>query len=152
MKSFTKASRRSTMCTELAPVFSALSRTGSSSSPCPRSAQKATTSHRYSSMSHRRMTDVSRPPEYASTTFFTVGFASLIAERASEQIEDDRFLRVQPVLGLVEHDRLRAVHDAVGDLLAPVRGQAVHHQRGGLGEADHGLVDLVAAERLQPLL
>src|SRR5688500_19350437 len=112
MKSSTKASRRSTMCTELAPVLSALSRTGSSSSPCPRSAQKATTSHRYSSMSQRRITDVSRPPEYARTTFLTAGLVSRIAEGPTEEIQDDRFLNVQAILGLVEDDRLRTVHHA----------------------------------------
>jgi hypothetical protein len=34
-------------------------------------------------------------------------------------------LCVQAVLGLVEHHALRAVHDAVGDLLAAMGGQAV---------------------------
>ena len=51
------------MWTPTAPVRSAFSRMGSSSSPCPRSAQKATTSQRYRSMSQRRITEVSSPPE-----------------------------------------------------------------------------------------
>src|SRR2546425_12421338 len=119
MKSRTNSSRRSTMCTMAAPVRSALSRTGSSSSPCPRSAQKATTSQRYCSMSQRRMTEVSRPPEYASTTFLTSG----IVQRASQQLEDHGLLRVQPVLRLVEDDRARPVQHGVGDLLPAMRGQ-----------------------------
>src|SRR6185295_13362280 len=39
-----------------------------SSSACPTSAAKQTTSALYVSFSHLRMTDVSSPPEYASTT------------------------------------------------------------------------------------
>src|SRR5688572_27077467 len=147
-KSRTNDSRRSTMCTAPAPVFFALSRTVISSSPCPRSAQKATTSQRYFSMSQRRMTEVSSPPEYARTTFFASG----IVEGASQQLEDHGLLRVQPVLGLVEHDGARAVQHRVGDLLAAVRGQAVHDDRGGPGEAHQRVVELVAAERLPPLL
>ena len=38
-------------------------RAGSTSSPCPISAVKVTTSQLYSSCSHLRMTEVSRPPE-----------------------------------------------------------------------------------------
>src|ERR1041384_6002227 len=105
MKSRTNSSRRSTMCTLDAPVRRALSRTGISSSPWARSAQNATTSQRYFSMSQRRITEVSRPPEYASTTFLTSG----IVERASQQLEDHGLLGVQPVLRLIEHDRARPV-------------------------------------------
>src|SRR6186713_2137065 len=42
---------------------------------------------------------------------------------------EDALLGVQPVLGLVEHDRARAVHDLVGDLLAAMRRQAMHEDR-----------------------
>src|SRR6185503_4583965 len=136
------------MCTAPAPVRLALSRTGISSSPWPRSAQNATTSQRYFSISQRRMTDVSRPPEYASTTFFTSG----IVERASQQIEDHRLLRVQAVLRLIQDDRARPVQHAVRDLLAAVRRQAVHDQRRGLGEAEQPIAQLVAAEGLAALL
>src|SRR5262249_10735972 len=136
------------MCTAEAPVRLALSRTGMSSSPCPRSAQKATTSQRYFSMSQRRMTEVSRPPEYARTTFFTSG----IVERASQQLEDHGLLDVQAVLRLVEHDRARPVEHAVGDLLAAMGGQAVHDQCGRLGEAEQPLAELVATEGLAALL
>ncbi len=51
------------MKTSLAPVFRAFGSTGASSSPWPRSAQNATISQPYVSISHLRMTDVSRPPE-----------------------------------------------------------------------------------------
>src|SRR5437870_4854933 len=139
------------MWTPTAPVRSALSRTVSSSSPCPRSAQKATTSQRYRSMSQRRITEVSRPPEYARTTRLGVG-ASGIVESGSQQVEDDRLLRVEAILRLVEHDAGLAIEHTVRDLFAAVRGQAVHHQRPRVGEAEQRLVDLIAAERLQALL
>src|SRR2546429_9767646 len=100
------------MWTPTAPVRSAFSRMGSSSSPCPRSAQKATTSQRYRSMSQRRMTDVSRPPEYARTTRLGVD-GSGIVESDSQEVEDDRLLRVETILRLVEHDAGLAVEHAV---------------------------------------
>jgi hypothetical protein len=78
------------MCTPVAPVFIALSRIGISSSPCPRSAQYATTSQRYVSISQRRITDVSRPPEYARTTRLTSG----IVGEAPKQVENHGLLRV----------------------------------------------------------
>ena len=46
-----------------------------------------------------------------------------------QQPGQQRLLRVQPVLGLVEHRAGRAVHHLVGDLLAAVRRQAVQHDR-----------------------
>ena len=45
------------------PSSSAFRRAGSSSSPCPRSAVKVTTSQPYSVSSHFRMIEVSSPPE-----------------------------------------------------------------------------------------
>ena len=51
------------------PSCSALARAGSTSSPWPMSAVNVTTSQPYVSCSHFRITDVSSPPEYASTTF-----------------------------------------------------------------------------------
>src|SRR5262249_9946885 len=70
-KSRTNSSRKSSMKTALAPTFLAFSSTGASSSPCPKSAQKATTSQWYVSINQRRITEVSNPPLYARTTFFT---------------------------------------------------------------------------------
>ena len=51
---------------------------------------------------------------------------------------------MQPVLGLVEDGRLRAVHDLLGDLLAVVRGQAVQDERLLAGLAHELGVDAVA--------
>src|SRR3546814_7304134 len=65
-KSRANSSRRSSMKISLTPNCCAFGRTWSSSSPCPMSAVKVTTSASYVSCSHLRMTEVSRPPEYAS--------------------------------------------------------------------------------------
>ena len=55
----------------LAPEARAFSSMPSSSpSPWPTSAAIATTSQPYFSFSHGRITEVSSPPEYASTIFF----------------------------------------------------------------------------------
>src|SRR5215471_13811883 len=174
-KSRTNSSRRSAMCTEVAPVRSAFSRIGISSSPWPRSAQNATTSHRYVSISHRRITEVSRPPEYASTTFFTVFVtrsSSLVGETAgvgrrrtgagrsggpprsiaAEQADDDALLGVEPVLRLVEDQAPRPVEHGVGDLLAAMGGEAVHDEGRRRGQAEQPLVELIPLKRLEPLL
>jgi hypothetical protein len=45
---------------------------------------------------------------------------------------EDGLLRVQTVLGLVEHDRLLRLEDFGGDFLAGVGGQAVPEERIGL--------------------
>src|SRR4029450_11771118 len=99
-------------------------------------------------MSQRRMTDVSRPPEYARTTRLGSG----VIERASQELQHDGLLRVQAILGLLQEGAALAVEHGVGDLLAAMGRQAVHHERGRLGEAEERIIDLVAAEGLEPLL
>ncbi len=68
----------------------------------------------------------------------------------SEQHRENRLLRVQPVLGLVEHDGPRAVEDTGGDFLAAVRRQAMHEERVRLGARHQRLVDLIAGKRPFP--
>src|SRR3954466_1716221 len=102
---------------------------GASSSPCPRSAAKAMTSQPYSSLSQGMMMEVSNPPEYAKTTFFTMSASSssglvLLAHEQRHQ----SLLDVEPVLGLVKDGFLEPVHGFLGDLLPPVGGQAVQHE------------------------
>ena len=57
---------------------------------------------------------------------------------------EQTLLRVQSVLSFVEHHRLRAVNDLVGDFLAAVRRQAMHEQRVGLGLRHQAGIDLVS--------
>jgi len=45
-----------------------------------------------------------------------------------QQDGQDRFLNLQPVLGLIEHDALRVVDDDGGLLDAALSGEAVHEQ------------------------
>ena len=59
---------------------------------------------------------------------------------------------MQPVLGLVEDRRLRAVDDLLGDLLAVVRRQAVQDERLLPGLAHEIRVDAVAGEVAPPPL
>ncbi len=44
--------------------------------PSPTSTHMATTSYPYFSFNHAIATDVSRPPEYASTSFFAMNYSS----------------------------------------------------------------------------
>ena len=55
---------------------------------------------------------------------------------------------MQPVLGLVEHDRMRAVHDLVGDFFTAVGGQAMHEKRIGLSQRHQPVVDLITFEQV----
>src|SRR5882672_25647 len=63
-----------------------------------------------------------------------------------------RFLRMQPVLGLVPDRTLRSVDDFRRDLLAAVRGQAVHEERILLRRSHHVGVDLPVLEVALALL
>jgi hypothetical protein len=57
-------------------------------------------------------------------------------------------LRVQPVLGLVEHHRMRAVDHFVGDLFAAMRRQAMHEDGVRLGARHQPRIDLIALEQV----
>ena len=54
---------------------------------------------------------------------------------------------MQAVFRLIEGSALGAVEHLIGDLLAPVSGQAVEHYGVGLGLLDKGLIDLEVAAR-----
>src|SRR4249920_3867256 len=51
----------------------------------------------------------------------------------AEQEQEQRLLGVHAVLGLVPHRRRRAVDHVVGDLISPVRGEAVQDDHGRIG-------------------
>ncbi len=57
---------------------------------------------------------------------------------------------MEPVLGLVPDDALRAFQDVIGDLLPPVGGEAVHNRSPGHRQFQEPGVDRVSLERLQP--
>src|SRR5579872_2627922 len=105
------------------------------------------------------MTEVSRPPEYESTIFLIDWVAISVPRGGRDELHDLRaqqpyhhgFLRVQPVLGLIEHDRLRPIDDLVGDLFAAMCRQAVHHERIARGALEDRLVHLEILEVAPPL-
>src|SRR3990167_6295447 len=101
-------------------------------------------------MSQRRMTEVSSPPEYASTTLFTGVFMAPLS--VSQEAQDDALLGVQPVLRLVQDDAPGPVQDRVRDLLPAMRRQTVHDEGLPAREPEQRLVDLVALECLLPPL
>src|SRR3546814_2030813 len=83
-----------------------------------------------------------RPPGSTRTT------RSFPTRRASDLTPgENALLRVQTVLGLVPHHRLRPVDDRGGHLVAAVRRQAVHEDRLRLGQRHNQVVNLVGAQR-----
>ena len=54
-----------------------------------------------------------------------------VLRRASGEHREQRLLRVQPVLGLIEDDRRVRIDDLVGDFVAAMGRQAVHEDRAG---------------------
>src|SRR3982751_2283725 len=67
-----------------------------------------------------------------------------------EQEKQQRFLRVQPVLGLVPHRGVRSVDDLVGDLLATMGRQTMQDDHVRRREVDELVVDLVGGEDQRP--
>ena len=78
-----------------------------------------------------------------------VGHARFLA---GQELDEERLLDVEPVLGLVEDQAPRPVHDLGRDLLAAMGRQAVHRQCVGPRGIEHGVVHLVAAEGVAALL
>src|SRR3989338_3752467 len=77
------------------------------------------------------MMEVSSPPEYARTIFSATRAPPLSRPEASgampvsHEQQQDGFLHVQAVFGLLEDERGGRVHHRVGHLLAPMGRQAV---------------------------
>src|SRR6516165_8475057 len=61
-------------------------------------------------------------------------------------------LRVQAVFRLVEHNRLRAVHHLVGDLLAAMCRQAMHEKRILLRQRHQLGIDLIGPQKIMAVL
>ena len=71
---------------------------------------------------------------------------ALVAITTLHQERQQRLLGMQPVLGLVEDERMRAVDDRRGDLFATVGRQAVQHHDVVVGDRDQPVIELVAGE------
>src|ERR1700733_6100915 len=98
------------------------------------------------------MMEVSKPPEYASTTFsdMSAPYGQTVLSTVQQQRQNG-FLHVQTVLRLVEDDRALRVDHPVGDLLAAMRRQAVHDNRLRRRLSQQFIVDLVGRENPRPL-
>src|SRR4029077_18700780 len=70
------------------------------------------------------------------------------AESSAKAPGKNSLLGMKPVLRLVPYDRLWAVDDPGGDLLAAFDRQAVHEDRVGLGVRHQVLVDAVGSEHV----
>src|SRR5277367_5440223 len=86
------------------------------------------------------MMEVSRPPEYAKTTFFGNGFS------LGKQRVQDRLLDVQAIFRLIVDDRARRIDDARGDLEAAVGGQAMQEDSIRRGLREERFIDLICRE------
>ena len=81
-----------------------------------------------------------------------LGFAALVvggvgdAFGAAEEHQEEGFLGVHAVFGLVEDDGLGAVEHGVGDFGVAVGGKAVHEDGVGLRVGHQRFVDLVGLE------
>src|ERR1035437_9963992 len=76
------------------------------------------------------MMEVSRPPEYASTTFSRIGTPRRKAVNAAfQQQNHDGFLNVQAILCLIKHHRTRRIDHRRRHLISAMRRQAVHEER-----------------------
>ena len=71
---------------------------------------------------------------------------------ASQQLDEEALLDVQPVLRLLPDQAAWAVHHRRGDLLATVRRQAMHGDHVGPGGVEQCVVDLVAGEGVAAFL
>ena len=71
---------------------------------------------------------------------------TLTAAFSSSELSQNRFLHVQPVLGLVENGLRVRFESFLVDLLTAMRRQTMHHQRIRLGQFHQRLVDPVRSK------
>src|SRR5215510_2907913 len=97
------------------------------------------------------MMEVSRPPEYASTTFSRmVAPCRRGAHAAAQKQQQDRLLDMHPVFRLVEDDRPWRINNPGGHFLAAMGGQAVHKNPTRRRTGEQLLVDLVGRKNPCP--
>src|SRR5581483_3545599 len=93
------------------------------------------------------MIEVSRPPEYARTTFSSMSAPhGEAAHAAAQKKKQNGFLHVHPVLRLVEHDGPRRIDDSIGDFQPAVGGKTMHEHCVRRGQRHQLLVDLIRRE------
>src|SRR5215471_3680502 len=111
------------------------------------------------------MIEVSSPPEYAKTTFlglgavvFTIPLSCWVRAPARAETEtvrsiglakqgvQDRLLHVHAVFRLVQHHRLRSVQHLRCNLMAAMRGQAMHERRAAFEQRHQLAIHLVGLE------
>src|SRR5689334_20418528 len=103
------------------------------------------------------MMEVSRPPEYASTTFSGMNSPWFLEpgvktmDAAAEEHQQNGFLHMQAILGLIEDHGPRRVDYVISNFFAAMRRQAMHKQRMRRGSSEQLIVDLISAEYLLAL-
>jgi hypothetical protein len=65
---------------------------------------------------------------------------------AGKKLSQNGFLHMQPILRLVNHNRLRAIQHIGANLLSPMGWQAVHDDRVGFGPLQESLIELVGGQ------
>src|SRR5436309_6357940 len=93
------------------------------------------------------MIDVSKPPEYASTAFFTCCFMMILQKRNQYCL-----FRRQPVGSLPKDEGIVRFDDGIGDLQTAMRRQTMHKQTRLAGFRHEPFVDLIRPEHADSLL
>src|SRR5581483_4035747 len=103
------------------------------------------------------MMEVSRPPEYASTTFSGMNSPWFLEpgvktmDAAAEEHQQNGFLNMQAILGLIEDHGPRRVDYVISNFFAAMRRQTMHEQRVRCCRGEQLLVDLISTENLLAL-
>src|SRR6185437_4412388 len=92
------------------------------------------------------MMEVSRPPEYATTTFFA-NFLSLDCALRAEQTVQNCFLHVQAVFRLIVNDRTRRIHYRIGHFKPSMCRQTMQEYRVRRGQRKERLIHLISHNR-----
>src|SRR5580704_12074333 len=100
---------------------------------------------------HDRRVEPARIREHQFIYFFGCHDSSLrrrssLQNFGTYQPDHHRLLRMQPVLGLIEHDRARSVEHVIGDFLAAMCRQAMHDERALARILHQRVVDLESLE------
>ena len=79
------------------------------------------------------MTEVSRPPEYANTTFLTGASPWDMGSAILQKPNKNGLLHMQPIFSLIEDHGVRAIQDSGRDFLPTMGRQAMHDDGIGFG-------------------